>query len=223
MNYLGLIKNKAFLVHRRYVWAIKEKSVSCLKNILGLSFLHPETQSSHWVAISAEEKVAQLKEINNCDFTYDCFQKPEGEDRKGFPSPSNSNTALIRLSRINKLLNSVLSSLLWMIFERINVFKAYRVENAQSKKVVFDRSQYNQWLNLGEIVFNDYFSKDGSIDILGRFSDKVPGTQHPVWQISNPLILVDLFLGVKTQQNLFQSERRNAWTSQLMLGCRHEG
>ena len=74
-------------------------SVPRLKNISGLSFLHPETQFSHWVAISAEEKVAQLKEIKNCDFTYDCFKEPEGEDRKGFPSPSNSNTALIRLSR----------------------------------------------------------------------------------------------------------------------------
>ena len=98
-------------------------SVPRLKNISGLSFLHPETQSSHWVVISAEEKVAQLKGINNFDFTYDCFEKPEGKDRKVFPSPSNSNTALIRLSRINKLLNSVLSSLLWMIFGRINVIK----------------------------------------------------------------------------------------------------
>ena len=59
------------------------------------------------MAISAEEKVAQLKGIKNCDFANDCFKKPEGEDRKVFPSPSNSNTALIRLSRINKLLNSV--------------------------------------------------------------------------------------------------------------------
>ena len=186
MNYLGLIKNKAFLVHRRYVWAIKEKSVPCLKNISGLSFLHPETQSSHWVAISAEEKVAQLKEIKNCDFTYDCFKEPEGEDRKGFPSPSNSNTALIRLSRINKLLNSVLSSLLWMIFERINVIKKpieWRMHSrTRSFLIVVNINSDSILLKLSSVII---FQKMAQLEYLADFLTKFrgPNTRCDRYQI----------------------------------------
>ena len=111
------------MVHRRYVREVEE-------NVSAPSEEHFRfIISSPWDAVltlsgnicRGEGSTAKRnQELWLCIWL---FLKPEGEDRKVFPSPSSSNTSLIRLLWINKLLNSVLSSLLWMIFERINVIK----------------------------------------------------------------------------------------------------